>query len=250
MDRCWAFCLAYNESVLIPFWVRHYRTFCERVMVYVDRDTNDGTGSLALREGAYVRFHDTGSRLDDFGFVTFAQGAYKEARGQAQWVLWVDADEFLSHPTIKEHLDTLRGKGVTLARTEGYAMLADEPPIGRSEVLWHLYDDPQYRHGVPAPAYAKPVLFDPALDVTWTAGKHQASWAPPAVEDATSEPVKLLHYRWFGREWCEERNARNYARIDEANRAARHGSEVYPGASGEYSPVWYADRVAEAAEVL
>src|SRR5262245_41681292 len=107
MDRCWAFTLAYQEAVLIGHWVRHYRAFCERVVVYVDQDSDDGTADLALREGAEVRLHDTGGFLDDFAFVAFAEERYKEARGAAEWVVWVDADEFLYHPRLAARLGEL-----------------------------------------------------------------------------------------------------------------------------------------------
>jgi len=41
VTSCWAFTLAFNEETLIAYWVRAYRTFCERVIVYVDTDTTD-----------------------------------------------------------------------------------------------------------------------------------------------------------------------------------------------------------------
>ena len=112
MDRCWAYTLAYNESTLIPYWVRHYASFCERVTVYVDDATDDGTDVLAAKAGARVTYHKT-TGIDDEGFVAFARERYPAARGLAEWVIWVDADEFLYHPRIGERLAELRAQGVT-----------------------------------------------------------------------------------------------------------------------------------------
>ncbi len=243
MDRCWAFCLAYNESVLIPYWVRHYRAFCERVLVYVDADSDDGTASLAVREGAEVRFHSTGGALDDAAFVAFAADRYKEARGAAAWAVWVDADEFVYHPRIAARLDALRAAGVTLPRTAGYAMVADAPPTGEGQIWAEL------RRGFPAPRYAKVAVFDPALDVAWGVGKHDAT-APGAVPDDGADPLKLLHYRWLGADWCVQRNARNYARVPATARSAQFGKETYPDAVGDYTPAWYAERAPGAVEVV
>lgn len=244
MDRCWAFCLAFNEATLIPYWVAHYRQFCERVIVYVDTDTNDGTGVLASKAGATVRFHNTGGKLDDFGFVRFAEDRYPEARGKAEWVVWVDADELLYHPRIGHRLDELRAQGVTLPRVAGYQMVADAPPSGKGRLTQLV------RRGLPATEYGKPCVFDPALEVRWSPGKHDASVTGQAIRDDGSDPLKLLHYRWFGEAWHLARNARNYARIDEANRAAQHGREVYPDWEGMYSPAWFRAHAHEAQDVV
>lgn len=243
MDRCWAFCLAYNEATLIRYWVRHYRAFCERVTVYVDDATDDGTDALASRAGAGVCYHRT-SGLNDEGFVAFAQERYKDARGHARWVVWADADEFLYHPRMAERLDALRARGVTRPTVEGYQMVGEAPPLGRRPIT------EQITRGLPAREYGKVCCFDPALEVVWQPGKHHATVSGDDVPDDGADPLKLLHYRYLGRDWLVARNARNYARMDEAQRARRHGAETYPDYAGVYSPAWYAAQVANAQEVV
>lgn len=241
-DHCWAFTLAYNEAVLMPYWVRHYRAFCERVVVYVDAATDDGTGSLALEHGAVVRLHRTDG-LDDLGFVAFAQDAYKEARGRAEWVVWVDADEFLHHPRIGERLVELRARGVTCPSVQGYQMVGEAPPSGPRPIT------AQITRGLPAREYSKVCVFDPALDVAWQPGKHHATVTGAAHGDGT-DPLKLLHYRYLGHDWLVARNARNHARMGEGQLARRHGVETYPDYQGVYSAAWYAEQTANAQEVV
>lgn len=243
MDRCWAYCLAYNEADLIRYWVKHYRTFCERVTVFVDGGTDDDTAGQAFLWGARVRFRDGGG-LNDEALVAFAREHYPEARGRAQWVVWVDADEFVHHPAMFAHLDSLRAKGVTRPRVQGYQMVAEAPPSGTG----HIYDE--IRRGIPAPEYSKVCLFDPELDVAWQPGKHHATVTGNDVGDAGEAPVKLLHYRYLGHDWLVRRNARNFARMDEAQKGRRHGAETYPGYAGIYSPAWYAEQLASAQEVV
>jgi glycosyltransferase involved in cell wall biosynthesis len=242
VSTCWAMCLAYNERVLLPYWVRHYRAFCERVVVYVDDASDDGTASVAAEHGAEVRFHKTGG-LDDVAFVRFAQERYKEARGRADWVAWVDADEFLYHPRLKERLSVLREQGVTLPQVQGYQMVGEAPPRGPLPIT------AQIKKGLPAREYSKVCVFDPELEVAWEVGKHTASVAG-AVVGGGDDPFKLLHYRYLGHDWLTARNARNYARMPEGNRANKHGVETYPGYEGMYGPAWYEAMAAQAVEVV
>lgn len=245
MVRCWAFTQAYNERDLIAYWVRHYVTFCERVIVYVDQTTDDGTDRIAREEGAEVRAFFNGGRLDDAGFVRFAQERYPEARCQADYAVWADADEIIYHPRLTERLAELRGEGVTLPRVAGYQMVADAPPSGNGQIYREI------TKGLPAAEYNKPCVFDPKLDLTWTPGKHDAAVAGNgATRDDGCDPLKLLHYRYLGEAWHAARNARNFARIDEANRAARHGREVYPDWQGVYSPQWFREHAHEAVDVV
>lgn len=247
MDRCWAFCQAYNEEVMIGYWARHYVSICERVIVYVDVTTDDRTESVARAEGAETREFYTGGALDDFGFVAFAQDKYPLARGKAEWVLWADADEILYHPRLPGRLDELRAAGVTYPHVAGYAMVADAPPTGTG----HIYEE--IRLGLPAREYSKPCIFAPELDVRWSPGKHDAVVTGAAIRDDGTDPLRLLHYRYLGEQWHVARNARNFARINEANRSAQHGREVYPewqGVDQPYSPAWFRAHAAEATEVV
>jgi hypothetical protein len=240
---CWAFCLAYNEATLIPYWVAHYRAFCERVLVYVDADSDDGTPGLAAEAGAEVRLHRT-EGLDDIAFVRFAEEHYKEARGRADWVVWVDADEFLWHPTLKARLADLRAQGVNCPKVQGYQMVADAPPSGPRPIT------EQIRRGLPVREYSKVCVFAPELDVAWEVGKHTAQVSGPAVYDDGRDPLKLLHYRYLGAEWLTARNARNFARMGEGQLVRKHGVETYPDHTGVYSAGWYAEQSAAAEEVV
>lgn len=243
MDRCWAYTLAYNESVLIPYWVRHYRAFCERVTVFVDDATDDGTDVLAARAGAEVRPTRTDG-LNDEGFVAFAREHYPTARGCADWVIWVDADEFLYHPRIGARLDALRAQDVTRPVVRGYQMVAAAPPVGRRPITQ------QITRGLPAREYSKTCVFDPALDVNWMPGKHTATITGPDVRDDGTDPLQLLHYRYLGMDWLLKRNARNFARMGEKQKGWAHGKETYPNYDGVYSAAWFAYHAPDAEEVV
>lgn len=252
MDRCWAYCLAYNERVLMPYWVRHYRTFCERLIV-CDHRSDDGTAALAARLGADVRPYESAT-FDDTELADFATRTYREARGHARWIVWADADELVFHPRIGQRLDALEARGVTVPQVEGYCMVADRPPpaarAGGRGGRRQLYDLPGHGRGFRASRYDKPCVVNPAIDVTWHVGRHELIGAGVTRNNGGDDPLRLLHYRWFGRTWCEARNARNYARMSSGQQHARLGYEVFPGASGPYTPDWYEAQTATAQEVV
>jgi glycosyltransferase involved in cell wall biosynthesis len=235
----WAYCLALNESVLIPYWVRHYKTFCDRVIVYVDQDSTDETAALAEKEGAEVRNYFGQGNLDDITFIRFAQDRYREARGLADWVIWTDVDEILYHPKLTERLIKLHKVGINAPMTIGFGMIAKEPPKGKGQIYHEI------QLGVPAPDYAKVAIFSPFLDVEWEPGKHAAKMSGPieVVRDDGTDPLRLLHYRWLGEKWFIERNQRNYERISSDNRRSMYGKETYPEYTGIYSKEWYAGQM-------
>jgi glycosyltransferase involved in cell wall biosynthesis len=237
----WVYSVVRNEAVLMPYWLRHYATFCERMIVYDDA-SDDETRDIVQAGGGELRQYPY-SGLDDTQMVGFANLQYREARGQADWVIWVDADEFLYDPRIAEQLDHLKTLGVQLPTVRGYNMVADSPPSGSGQI----YDE--IKTGFFHDRYSKPCILDPTLEAKWDVGKHHISVAGEA-RSSDLHVLQLLHYRYLGREYHQERNARNFSRISELNRAARFGFEVTPGWDGEYSVRWYEEQRKHAEVVI
>lgn len=217
--KLWVYTIAHNEAPLLAYWLRHYCAVADRVIVYDDHSTDDGPALVTAYPNAEVRAYP-GDGLDDMAFIEFAQATYPEARGQADWVIWVDADEFVYHPYLLATLGRYHAESVTLPLVSGYAMYADAFPTGSGQI----YDE--IKRGVPYAAYSKPCVFNPALNLVWHAGKHGLRQDDGAVRSATAE-LKLLHYRHLGGAWFEGRNHRNYTRMTPENIQRQHGFQVY-----------------------
>lgn len=228
----WAYTIVRNEERMLPWWIRHYRTFCERLVVYDDW-SDDETIAVAVEGGAQVRpLPYTG--LDDGLQAEFSSQMYREARGRADFVVVVDADELLVGP-----IDS----GWSLPYVQGYQMFAEAFPEDDGRQL--------YEHcpiGMPYEYECKPCLFRPELDIRFNVGRHTCNLRP--VNWATG--LKLLHYRWFGRDYAIERSARNYARLPE--RAFKQpwpwGHNTYPGEREGWADDLEARAAREADEVL
>lgn len=210
----------HNEAPLLPYFLRHYTSFSDQVVIFDDHST-DGTPDIA-RTFERVKVQDyPGQGLDDLAFVEFSSQQYRVARGQADWVIWPDADEFVYHPYLLMTLGRYMASGVTLPLTDGYAMLADHFPTGAGQI----YDE--IKTGVRYGPESKRIVLNPAIDVRWGAGKHFVEFESGAVPSQTAE-LKLLHYRHLGKDWFNGRNQKNGARISERNIQHNLGWQVMP----------------------
>lgn len=226
--------------------MRHYRSFCERVIVYVDKESSDGTADIARAEGADVRPYGNSVGLDDQAFVDFANAKYTEANGQADWVIWSDGDELLYAHDMPTRLEQFHNGGITLPHVDYYVMSSPGLPDHPGQI----YDVPDFRRGLFVQADAKIAIFNPnALHVQWYAGKHQANIQGPIIRD-NGEPLKLLHYRWLGEDYLRARDSKNYARLSQMAKYNRHGVHVYPDYVGPYNPMWPHQGPDDAQDVL
>lgn len=218
---CWAYTIVRNEAKMLPWWLRWYSQFCERLVVYDDQ-SDDGTPDLARAAGAEIRdLPFTG--LDDGEHVRFAESIYPEARGRALWVAWIDADEFVSFQggSTLETLVYLRARGVRLPIVQGWQMYSDylpNPELHREQLPALVTS------GLPDGNYSKQIIFDPTLELTFGLGRHP----PTAGFEAQPSPLRLLHFRFMGRQYYLERSARNYARLSDRAKSAGWGHATYP----------------------
>ena len=228
----------------MPYFMRHYGSFADRVIVY-DDESDDGTPDIVRAAGGEVRACSwTG--IDDLAMVTLANQEYKLARGKADWVIWVDADEFIYADDMPGALRRLTREGVQMPTVTGYCMTANGPPSGDGQI----YDE--IKTGFRAGRYDKSCVVDPKTELAWGAGRHEYMVYTPNVLCAVNDykPLKLLHYRWFGMDYCVERSRQNYARLSQQNLTNGLGLETRPGFDGPYSPRWYAEQALSATTVI
>lgn len=205
---------------MLAYFLRHYAPLADRVVLFDDHSDDGGPDLAAAYANVEVRPYP-GAGLDDIEFVRFAAATYPEARAKhVDWVVWVDADEFVYAKDLRGTLTQLAAAGVTLPLTQGFAMFSDCYPTTREQI----YDE--VRQGVPYERDSKPVVFNPAIDIAWGAGKHDLTQG--GGERGSLTLLKLLHFRNLGPDYFAARNAKNYARMSERNKAAGLGFQVYP----------------------
>lgn len=193
-----------NEAKVLPYWLRWYKTFAEKIFVFDDQ-SDDGSRDLLLKAGCFVRDYP-GTLLDDGAMADLFSTCYREDRS-ADVVMCVDADEFIWAPNLESVL-TLALEHCKVIEVMGYEMWAPAFPCGEHQIM----EIPQFQWGEPALWWYnggyKPCVFSPQVDMNFICGRHAKTNPTPALFTKT---IKLLHYRNLGYQyylWHHERNAK------------------------------------------
>ena len=100
----YVYTVCHNEALLLPYFLRHYGSFAEKVIVY-DNQSTDGSADIA---GSWpkteVRTLDSGNELRDDLLLEVKNNCWKESRGKADLVIVCDVSVPFPHPSISEAL--------------------------------------------------------------------------------------------------------------------------------------------------
>ena len=197
----------YNEEVLLPYWLRHYETFADQIFVW-DDDSTDSTREILSKHPKVTLLPREKHGLWDDYFVDELFPQYKQySRGIADWVIAVDADEFVYHPNLKEVLKTQKEKyNIQIIQCQGFSMLSDKLPTTNGQI----YDE--INMGVPDYLETKWVIHSPEIDVYYRKGRHGYPHGFKIFRNKSRYPyngIKLLHYRYLGKEYIEKRGIKN-----------------------------------------
>jgi glycosyltransferase involved in cell wall biosynthesis len=224
--------LTHNNADILPFFLRHYSTFADEIRVWDDLSTDGTVGILAQNPKTKINDWPHRTGIDEDQFLLHWQAEYPKARGEFDWVMVVDSDEFIFHPIIDWILLRELAVGTEVIETEGFNMTGDGLPKndGRSQI-WELS-----QMGVRAPVYSKPVVFRPEVErMDWNRGRHALGGDPIF----SSEPwLKLLHYRYMGADYTRAKNAKNYARCGLLSGDKGAAWSCSPNYTGEHSAQW------------
>jgi len=206
--KVWVFTICKDEVDMIGWFLRHYETFAERIIVY-DEQSTDGTREI-LKAHPKVEVREWPHKgLDDVQFVHCINSAYHEAAGKADWVIWPDVDELLYSPNIEYVLNSAK-EDMILAT--GYALISRyEKRVGYKPGS-QLYE--VIRTGYPQPNYDKYICWRPHVQVTHNIGRHTDSGYPHCSGVLGTIPkLKLFHcHHVWGVEHTIKVNARNLDR--------------------------------------
>ena len=210
----YSFC--YNEEILLPFFIKHYSTITNRIVIY-DNNSTDNSREIIEKSGAILReYHSDGIR-DDI-FTNLKNNCWK-SQGD-DWSIVVDMDEFIYHPNLKLLITNAERQDATILVPNGYEMVSTKLPNIK---LGQIYM--QNNLGIPSKAVSKPCIFKSSeVEINFTAGCHWCEPTGPALF-SKNNLLKLLHYRNLSKKFCLARHKMRQEKQTEFNRANGYGTQ-------------------------
>lgn len=224
---CDAHILTLNEAEIIPFTIRHYKTFCSRITVH-DLGSKDGTQEIARKAGCDVVQHDCSQEFDDRLNKKIKNECWRGT--SPDWSICADADELIYFPSGAQiTLNSYTSQGIPIVKPLGFEMTSDVFPVGEGQIYEYV------KHGGRDDFwYGKPIMFSPKqiTSIDFGTGAHQATailknGRPFHVEQkapATAPACYLLHFHHV---WPIEKIAERYdgvrARMSAINKQMKWG---------------------------
>ena len=213
--RVGIFVQCYNERLMLPWFVRYYRTMLPGCAIHVmDNESDDGTPELARSLGCTVATFSTKGKLDDIGRLRLKERA-RSYLPDMDWIINVDTDEFVV--VNESDLRHERESGTTLLQTFGMNMVAKSESPELSDLdLFAL------ALGTHDPMYSKPAVYSPShiTEMNYDVGCHSAKPLGSVILSTRRYPLYHLHF--LGAPYLQKRYRVMNARNDAQNRVFGH----------------------------
>ena len=209
----------WNEEFILPYFLRHYTQFAD--VFIINHHCTDKTLEIAKNKATILDypFHRQFTERDHSRAFKLAYEKYSKG---ADLVMCVDADEFI----LNEKLDG------DLIKVTSYMMISEKPPTTDGQI----YDE--IKTGVRMRSFDKPIIFNPLLDIRFGNGRHTV--------EAGIEPlrtgVRMLHYKYLGKNYYFERSRLVYPRKDKTDEVIDY--RLKRGLK------WYDDHINKATKVI
>ncbi len=203
----------WNEACILPFYLRHYSQFAEK-MVFYDHGSTDNSREI-IRSFPNTEIREIKGRFTEEMKRDNFNNCYKEERGKSDFVIVGDVDEFLYHEDMRFHLELAKKHESTMFYVKGFQMVSDFMPEHRyhGDLLTLITD------GVPSVPYSKNIIFHPEIEINFGNGHHEchpkARFYPMENEATPHNSIirfspfvfKLLHFKFLGLDYTRQRHA-------------------------------------------
>lgn len=225
--------IAWNEEKILPFTLDHYSQFCEKIFIY-DNMSTDNSDEICSKYNnvEVIKWQTNDKKYNDVTLAELKSSAYKESRkDNVDWVVVCDCDEFLYHENLIEKLTEYKTLGITMPLIDGHDMCSEIFPEYDGELLTNKVKIGSDTYDV----MCKNIIFNPNLDVKYNPGAH-SNLAPTAKFSNTAD-IKLLHYKFLGKEYVIERYNNLAKQLSDFNKKT--------GMSGHWTrpPLHYIDKM-------
>lgn len=183
------FTTCYNEEIILPYFLRHYKQFARNITIYDNQSTDN---SIKIMEDAGVNIipFDTNGKFEESALMNIRNTCWKGS--DADWVIVCDTDELIYNPDIIKILEKVDANHILC---EGYEMMNEELPTTDGQIYEEI------KNGYLKVDYSKPCLFKPSevVESNFAPGSHTAT-PTGNINSINDSGIKLLHYKYLNRD--------------------------------------------------
>jgi glycosyltransferase involved in cell wall biosynthesis len=205
------FAICYNEEALLPYFLRHYSSFADRIVVYDNYSTDRSVEICRANPLVEVIKYGSGDRIRDDIYLQIKNNCWKGS--PADWVIICDIDELVYHPNIRE---LLAGCDATLVEPDLFNMFTESFPTTDGQI----YDEVVMgiagggKKNLFKPRDIVEINYDPGCHVAYPAGR---------VFFSGSLGIKTLHMKFLGLDYSLARKRLSESRLSELNKTMGWG---------------------------
>lgn len=200
------FIVCYNEAIMIPHTVHHYRSrFPNSKITIYDNYSTDASVTIAKDLGCEVCPWNTEDQINDHLLIDLKNTAWKSAD---DWIIICDMDEWLC--VTEADLKSEEKKGTTILKVKGYNMIGNSQMENLEDV-----DLQKISMGIFNPYECKNICFDARqiANINFRLGAHHCSPDGPVVNYSEKEYI-LKHMDELGFPYKCYKNKIRYERSE------------------------------------
>lgn len=192
--------ICWNEEKIIPYFLRHYEQFCDKIVIWDNHSTDKSIELLSQSSRVEIRYFDTNETSDEDVEIYVKSTGWGISAGVADWVIIGDMDEFVYHPNIFDKLAHLDSQNISAVQMTAYQMVSLNWP----STFGQIYEE--VNRGARLPLYDKTQLLNinKLRRLEYAPGCHEA-YVDTAGYIQKSSDIKLLHFKLMGARATHER---------------------------------------------
>jgi hypothetical protein len=215
--RIHAITRSWNEEKILPYFLRHYCSFCDLVTVNLTTSNDKSEEIVKSFPNTRILWEKEDVGCNEEVLIKFLNEKYKEDRNY-DWQIVCATDEILYHPNLLQKLEEYKKHGVTIPKTVGYNMIAEKFPTENKQI----YEIVKY--GFLDELYSKKIIFNPKnININYGPGAHQCI-PTGTVKYSKDRELKVLHLSFLSYQYVVDKYKIKLQRRSEINKKMMWGT--------------------------